>query len=346
MNNLYWAWGAVLADLGIFFSPLVFSSGLSAFALVLTVHVVACAIVTSSCYFLMPRQFRLPRKMVWLCLFNFAFVAPVLGAIGMLLMTRVTLRRAEEKLLLAVPVSVPMPEYDVQGKDVTRNGQGSIRSRLGQNVPANVRMQSLLTLQAVPTRVSNPILEELLGDSTDDVRLVAFGMLDAEEKKLSVHIHRERELLARELTPEQRYTCLRHLAELHWELIYASLAQGELRNHILGQARDYLEKALAVGAQLNSGIWFLKGRILLAHGEVDDAERALQQAVTMGQPKISVLPYLAEIAFRRREFALVKTYMQDLVYLNAASRTRAIADFWTGAHNVSNFSDRRFLPHI
>jgi hypothetical protein len=244
--------------------------------------------------------------MVWLCLFNFAFVAPVLGAIGMLLMTRVTLRRAEEKLLLAVPVSVPLPEYDVQGKDVTRNGQGSIRSRLGQNVPANVRMQSLLTLQAVPTRVSNPILEELLGDSTDDVRLVAFGMLDAEEKKLSVHIHRERELLARELTPEQRYTCLRHLAELHWELIYASLAQGELRNHILGQARDYLEKALAVGAQLNSGIWFLKGRILLAHGEVDDAERALQQAVTMGQPKISVLPYLAEIAFRRREFALVK----------------------------------------
>ncbi len=346
MNYVYWAWGAILADLGIFFSPLVFSSSLSAFAAVLLVHVIACAIVTSCCFLLMPRQFRLPRKLVWVYLFNFSFIAPVLGAIGLLFMTRITLRQAEEQSHLAVPVSVLLPEYDVQGKDVTRKGQGSIRSRLGKNVPANVRMQSLLTLQAVPTRVSNPILEELLSDSTDDVRLVAFGMLDAEEKQLSVLIHRERELLERELTPEQRYTCLRHLAELHWELIYASLAQGELRHHILGQAREYLEKALMGGVQLNSGIWFLKGRILLAHGEVDEAGRALQQAVALGQPKISVLPYLAEIAFKRREFALVKTYMQDLVYLNAASRTRAIADFWTGAHNVSNFSDRRFLPHI
>lgn len=346
MNASYWAWGAVLADIGIFLSPLVFSKSLSALAVVLLVHAVACAVVSGSCYVMMPRHYKLPRTLVWCLLFDFAFVAPVVGAIGMLVMTRMALRKAEEASQQATPVTVPLPEYDVQGKDVPRSGQGSIRSRLGQQVPPNVRMQSLLTLQAVPNRVSNPILEELLGDSTDDVRLVAFGMLDAEEKRISVHIQRERELLERELTAEQRYTCLRHLAELHWELIYASLAQGELRRHILEQARDYLEQALAVGAQFNSGIWFLKGRILFAQGEVDAAEHALRQAVSMGQPKISALPYLAEIAFKRRDFAQVREHMQYLVNLNAASRTRAIADFWIGADNVSNFSDRRFLPHI
>ena len=346
MNSVYWAWGAVLADLGIFFSPLIFSNSLPAFAGVLVAHGCACAIVASSCYLLMPAQFKKPRAMVWLLMFNFAFIAPVIGAMGMLLMTRFTLRQPADKSLFAVPVSVDLPEYDVQGKDINRSGQGSIRSRLGVNVPADIRMQSLLTLQAVPNRVSNPILESLLGDSTDDVRLVAFGMLDAEEKKLSVHIQRERETLLRELTLEQRYTCLRHLAELHWELIYASLAQGELRNHILGQARKYLDEALALGMPPNSGLLFLKGRILLSQGEIEDAETAIKQAVALGQPKISALPYLAEMAFMRRNFGLVKQLMQQLVALNAASRTRAIADFWTGTDNVSNFSDRRFLPHI
>lgn len=346
MKSLYWAWGAVLADLAIFFSPLVFSTGIPALIGVLVAHAMACAMVASSCYMLMPAHFKKPRAMVWLLLFDFAFITPVVGAIGMLFMTRITLRQAAAKSLLAVPVSVHLPEYDVQGKDANRSGQGSIRSRLGENLPAEVRMRSLLTLQAVPNRVSNPILEELLGDSTDDVRLVAFGMLDAEEKKLSVHIQRERETLLRALTPEQRYTCLRHLAELHWELIYASLAQGELRNHILGQARMYLDQALAVGVPPNSGLLFLKGRILLAQGEMDNADQALQEALVLGQPKISALPYLAEMAFKRREFARVKQFMQQLVDLNAASRTRAIADFWTGSDNVSKFSDRRFLPHI
>lgn len=346
MNSLYWAWGAVLADLGIFFTPLVFANSIPAFVGVLVVHAGACAIVASSCYVFMPAHFKKPRMMVWWLLFDFAFITPVVGAIGMLLMTRITLRQAADKALLAVPVSVDLPEYDVQGKDVNRSGQGSIRSRLGKNVPADIRMQSLLTLQAVPNRVSNPILEDLLGDNTDDVRLVAFGMLDAEEKKLSVHIQRERETLLRELTPEQRYTCLSHLAELHWELIYASLAQGELRNHILGQARNYLDEALAVGVPPKSGLLYLKGRILLAQGEMEEADLALSQALALGHPKISALPYLAEMAFERREFARVKQLMQQLVELNAASRTRAIADFWTGSDNVSNFSDRRFLPHI
>ncbi len=346
MNLMYWSWGAVLADLGLFSSPLIHSSSGPAFFGVLTVHALACAIVASSCYVLVPLRFQQPRTMVWLLLFVFAFIAPVIGAIGLLLMVRTTLVQAADTSRVAVPVSVDLPEYDVQGKDLNRSGQGAIRSRLAQNVPSNIRMQSLLSLQAVPSRVSNPILEDLLGDSTDDVRLVAFGMLDSEEKKISVLIQRERGYLAGDLTPEQRHNCLRHLAELHWGLTYAALAQGELRNHMLGQARIFLEAAIAVDVPLTPGLFFLKGRILLAQGETDSAEQALLQALDMGQSKISALPYLAEMAFKRREFARVRQLMQQLVELNVASRVRAIADFWTGNDTVSNFSDRRFKPHI
>lgn len=327
-------------------NSLILARDLSAFLTVLTAHVLVSAVVASISLWLLPERFKRPRAVNWLLMFVFAFVTPVIGAITLLLITLIALRRQSEKLPFATPVAVELPEFDVQARDEARSAQGAIRSRLGVGVPAAIRMQSLLTLQVIPNRVSNPILEELLGDETDDVRLVAFGMLDAEEKKISVHIQRERATLTRELTSEQRYACLRHLAELHWELTYAVLAQGELRKHILGQARTYLDQALAVGVAPRPGLIFLKGRILLAQGLMAQAEDSLKQSVVMGQPQISALPYLAEIAFERRDFGLVRQYLQRLAELNVVSKTRAIADLWAGLDNVSNFSDWRHLPHI
>ena len=327
-------------------NSLILAHDLSAFLTVLAAHVLVSAVVASIAYWLLPERFKRPRAVNWLLMFVFAFVTPVVGAISLLLITLIALRRQSEKLPFATPVAVELPEFDVQARDEARSAQGAIRSRLGVGVPAAIRMQSLLTLQVIPNRVSNPILEELLGDETDDVRLVAFGMLDAEEKKISVHIQRERATLARELTSEQRYACLRHLAELHWELTYAVLAQGELRKHILGQARTYLDQALAVGVAPQAGLIFLKGRILLAQGLMAQAEDSLKQSVVMGQAQISALPYLAEIAFERRDFGLVRQYLQRLAELNVVSKTRAIADLWAGLDNVTNFSDRRHLPHI
>lgn len=346
MNATEWSWGAVMRDPVGFLGQLILAHDLTAFMTVLAAHVMISAVVASIAYLILPGRFRRPRVVSWLLMFVFAFVTPVVGAISLLLITLIALRRQAEELPLASPVAVDLPEFDVQARDEARSAQGAIRSRLGVGVPAAVRMQSLLTLQVIPNRVSNPILEELLGDETDDVRLVAFGMLDAEEKKISVHIQRERALLACDPPSEQRYACLRHLAELHWELTYAVLAQGELRKHILGQARAYLDQAIAVGVAPRPGLIFLKGRILLAQGLMPEAEVALKQAVTMGQPQISALPYLAEIAFERREFDLVRQLLQQLAELNVASKTRAIADLWAGLDNVTNFSDRRYLPHI
>jgi hypothetical protein len=346
MNQLHWAWGAVLAEFGLFLHPVVRDVNLIALIAVLLLHAMACATMANSCYFLLPERFRQPRAMVMLLLFNFAFIAPVVGAIGILLITRISLRRAQRASHRATPVSVELPQYDVLSGEAFRSGQGAIRARLGATVPSNIRMQALLTLQAVPGRVANPILESLLGDETDDVRLLAFGMLDSAEKKISVQIQHERLLLDSETHTEQRFDCLRHLAELHWELIYASLAQGELRRHILNQARTYLESALALGIAPSPGLLFLKGRILLAQGEVDPAEAAIQQALDIGLSLISALPYLGEIAYSRRQFDAVKSCMNQLSQFNIAPRPRAIADLWTGRDKVSNLSDFNHLPHL
>jgi hypothetical protein len=344
---------------------------LPAFLAVWAMHACSCAVLATATYTLLPARYRQPLWSVWSLMFGFAFIAPVIGSIGMLFVAHTALHREVPKAPAATPLSLALPEYDIQSKESHRAGQGAIRMRLATNVPANVRMQSLLTLQSVPNRVSNPILEDLLGDATDDVRMVAFGMLDAEEKIISNHIRLERANLDKNLPDEQRHICLRHLAELHWELIYASLAQGELRRHMLGEARRYADAAIAsaVVDKADAGLLFLRGRILLAQSEIDEAEVSIRVAVINGLPEASALPYLAEMAFRKRSFAATHGLMQRLAELEVTSRTQAvvslwtghtdnaayahlspraqaIVDLWTGRDSVVNYSDRHLLQHL
>lgn len=343
---LHWTWLAALADLGLLLSPAVASTSLLSFTQVLLGHSAICCVVALSTYLMLPRRFAQPRLPATGLLFCFAFMAPVVGALGLLALIRTQMRQTVAQAQRALPLPVELPVYDVPARETRRGSQGAIRSRLGHEVPAGLRMQSLLTLQAVPSRVSNPILEELLGDETDDVRLVAFGMLDSEEKKIASRIREASQRLPALAEPPQRFECLRQLAELHWELVYACLAQGELRQHMLTQAARYADEALALGQAAGSGLIFLRARIWLEQGALDAAQQAMEQALALGQPRTSVWPYLAEIAFKRRDFALVRQYMQQIAGLNLGSRTRAVEDFWVPRHDGTNFDDQRFLPHI
>jgi len=346
LTHTDWTWSALAGGFGNFLAPLMQANNTAAWLGVLAAHTVVCAIVAALCYGLLPAGFKQPRWPVFLLLFCFSFIAPIAGAVGVLVITRYALRRVKRQLRYATPRTVELPQYDVQGHDAMRRGQSSIRSRLGLQVPDDIRMQALLTLQAVPGRVANPILEELLGDDVDDVRLLAFGMLDSEEKKISTHIQRERALLTTELTTEHRFDCQFHLAELHWELIYALLAQGELRRHILGQALSYLDAALALPVEPKPGMLFLKGRILLAQGDRDGAQANIELALAMGLSPASGLPYLAEIAFLQHQYDGVVQYMEQVASLHIAPKTRAITNLWTGRDTVSNISEYAFLPHL
>lgn len=327
--------------------PLANATSLGLLAAVVTVHTLVSLLAAAACLNRLPEPLRQPRWAAGLLLFNFAFIAPVLGAVAIVMITRSSRQQAREAARQAQPASISLPEYDVQASDShVRSSQGAIRSRLEPQVPGHIRMQSLLTLQAVPGRVANPILEGLLGDDSDDVRLLAFGMLDSEEKQISRSIQRERDQLDNELGVDQRYDCLRHLAELHWELVYACLAQGELRRHILRQAREYIDAALATGVPPNPGLLLLQGRVLLAQEDYEAAEQVFHRAIETGLPPVSALSYLAEIAYARRDFARVRDHLEQLAPLHTAAQTTAVVNLWTGRETMGKLSDHTFLPHL
>lgn len=346
MKLLYLAWSAVVADFWVFLTPQPWATSQGAFVATVGMHALACAVLATATHWLLPARYRQPKVLVWLLMFEFAFIAPFVGPLGILIVCHGTLHRETQRLPRANPRTLALLEYNVQNGTAPRSSQGAIRSRLTANVPAPVRLQSLLTLQAVPKRVANPLLEDLLGDDNDDVRLVAFGMLDSEEKKISQHIQRERAHLEKSLAPTQRAACLRHLAELHWELAYSALVQGEMRKYVLGEARRHVEEALAISEERDAGIAFLRARILLAQGETERAEFQFYLAMALGLAEISARPYLAEIAFRRRDMATLRAQMGLLAGRALAPRVQVSVDLWTGRDRFSAHHDRRVLAHI
>jgi len=346
VSPVYWTWIAIIAELGLFLSPWILSTATLAFWGILLIHLALSMLAAAAIYFFLPSRFQRPRLSVTMLLFAFAFVAPVIGAFSLMVIALVNLRKPSSDLGFANPVSLDLPLYDVQSEDQHHSNQGAIRSRLGKGVPESIRMQSLLTLQAVPNRVSNPILEDLLGDETEDVRLIAFGMLDAAETKITQEIRQETDRLALQRSDSQRYQCLQRLAGLNWELVYACLIQGELRAHILHMASNHVDAALALAVPPDSGLVFLQARIRLALGDAEGAMASIYRALELGQPRVSALPYLAEIAYKKRNFQEVAQLMTQLSQLNLASRTRAIEDFWCRRDNEIDYRDRKYLPHI
>jgi polysaccharide biosynthesis protein PelE len=280
----------------------------------------------------MPPHFRTPPAGIIVLFFAFSFFVPVLGLLG--LIGAVLVARYLPRLIPHLPYGEIAPvEFEFPPREIrerTRYSPGGLPSRLrDQGIPKETRFRTLLALQGMPARIANPLLQEMLGDPTDEIRLVAYGILDGQEKNINQRIHEELGNLAASETPELRLIALRRLAELYWELVYARLVHGDVREHAIGETERYLDEAMRI-APGEAGLWFLKGRVLLARHD-PAAEAAFHRAAANGLDESRVLPYLGEIAYERRDFAEVRRIFGVLSAGQHAPRLKAAVRYWGGA---------------
>lgn len=176
------------------------------------------------------------------------------------------------------------------------------------------RVAAVLAVRHLPTRAAVPILRLALRDPADDVRLLAYAMLDRRDAALQSRIQALETSLAREpLAPGDAAAMHRTLARLHWELAYSGLATGAVEQRALDSAAAHARAALAVDAAADTaadrGTLFLLGRILLRQGALREAEQVLTRARELGIAESSIRPFLAEIAFLERRFAHVRAHL-------------------------------------
>ena len=283
----------------------------AALLLYLTSHGGASALLALLVWSLLPRRLATPRLAVLGLIWSVSFFIPIFGFCGVIL------------AIFALPLlprrrgtldfrAVPLPALDPHEKqDVTSFRQAGVRQFLkNDRAPVAQRLRAVVALGNAPSAVSNPMLRELLNDATEDLRLLAYGMLDTREKKINAAIHAERGQYAAATNDTQ------------------GLVQGDLMEHAAHEGFKYMSEVMAA-EPTNAGVALQFGRLLHHMGRHDEAEAAYRGARVLGLPAPRVEPYRAELAFLRRDFDEVREIIEHLDNWQGLSRLQPVVHLWS-----------------
>lgn len=337
----------------------------------LGMQALAAALLAMPLQRLLSRHVRMPSRVASRTTSAHLFVAGALVPLGGLLVVlpgMALARLGHRTPAIGGMASVALPEFAgamgacVPDRPANRPDAGDDRDRAAGLLRAGAanaaasdmrRLAALAGLEAMPARSTGPLLRALLEDSVEDVRLLAYGMLDAAEQRLTRQILQAQDCLhaLADGDPAGRAAAHERLAQLHWELVYQNLAQGDVRGHTLEQADRHAEAALqalseapgattlyvraADGSGVASpaaGLWQLRGRLALARRDPAAARAALQRAIALGFPRERAWPLLAEAAYLEGDFAAARAAMQGLrqaASLPALPQLQPVLRYWT-----------------
>ncbi|MFP1678401.1 tetratricopeptide repeat protein [Alloalcanivorax sp. C16-2] len=319
---------ALLVELAAIVTLLAGQVGLPYFIAYLAIHGFAATLMATGIWLRFPRSFRDPPLLSWLLVFSVAFFVPVLGVVGLIggVLLGYILPAPRKKTPF---VEVPPPAFTpVQASSSGNFRQGDLKTLLlASDAPTEVRLQGMLTVRNMPTRVTGGVLRETLGDRVDDVRLLAYGILDQKEKALTGQIDRALTLLE-SAGPARHYRLYRSLAELYWELHFQDLVQGDIRELALRRALEFTDQALAEN-DADGGLWLLRGRIMMSHERLDEAGESFQRALDVGLSPSRVNPWLAELALWRGQYVKVRALMTVIAQDTQFNNLSPSARYWS-----------------
>lgn len=327
---------ALLLEINAWSGPLFLESGSDALLLwYLGEHALASLLLGFFAWTLLPAHSTKPRTPSILLFAGFCYAIPIAGFIGALL-AALTLRFYRRPANQEEFDSVRLPEFDPHQREPGVFRQAGLRSVLGNTqVPMTSRLGAMVALQYVPGRVSSPLLRDVLSDPSEDIRLLAYGMLDNQEKRINRAIDEELKVFhagqpENGALPPEKIAAAHRLSDLYWELVYQELALGDLRKYAIDESMRYCQFVLAQQPD-NAPLNLRRGRLLHEAGDLDGADAAYRRTLALGLPATRVLPYQAELSFERGNYLEARRLMQELANWSALPRLRPIIDYWTAA---------------
>lgn len=291
-------------------------------------HAVACVLLAFALWMFLPMRYKSPVPWAPVFLFSIAFFIPLLGMIGVIFSVFPALymqRKREEQVWETTGVP-SLPFRPLERRNSPMFPDGGLQDVLYLATDPERRLNALLATRRMPSHESVPILKLALRDPADDVRLLAYSMLDQKESEINRRIEEMLNLLGddEDDNPEATHA---GLARWYWELAYLGLAQGSVLDHILGQARKHAEQSLAL--ESNPEVDLLAGRIALEQGDLSAAAKFFKQAETGGIRFEKIAPYLAESAFAAGQYLEVPKLLARLPeYALTRPPFAALARYW------------------
>lgn len=267
-----------------------------------------------------------------------AFCLPVLGGIGSWLafsLGRAPRASPATERRQRLPMTIDWDDPALKATPPRRRALAdSLSDELGAHAPerAERRLQAMLRVRRLPLRLQAPLARIALADPSEDVRLFAFSLI---ERLRSAHESALRTWTARSAQTATAVDAAKvhlRLAEIHWEMVYQGLSEGAVLEHTLKQALVHADQALAAPGTspfAETSVYMLRGRILLRLDELAGAESAFRRALGAGHEANKVLPYLAECAFRLRNFPALRWYLTRLRAVGGSvGRFSAVMEHW------------------
>jgi len=258
---------------------------------------------------------------------------PVVGAAVLAFVAWPSWSRRPERAAPGV-VEVALPDGSAEVDDAPEPARSRrprpIRVLLRDAQSPDERVRAVMALRHMEARRAVPLLRLAFSHENEDVRLLAFGILEQREKRLRSRIEQNEARL--ELSHQsvgaasQRWH--RRLARDHWELVYGGFVSGDLEPVVLGKARDHALASLARGPDARMAV--LLARIYLRRRQPEAAQDYLDQAVRAGLPASSAAPLLAEAAFQMRRFGDIRGILRG-VGRGELRRPELdpVAEYWT-----------------
>ena len=233
----------------------------------------------------------------------FGVFLPVVGLAGLGIAMLVRERGGPRKRVFNIleTDSPPLGGSPLQSDQAGRFGPGSLEGIIRHSPNPDLRLRVVLACRQLPGRLAVPLLRLALRDRVDDVRLLAYAVLDGREREIQTKIQG---LLTRAgiNDPSAADIPLKirsQMAELYWELVYQGLVEGELLSFSLEQVMNHAQTVLQA-SHGHPRMALLAGRALLMRRRFDQAKPMLEESLRRGLSIEVVGPYLAEIDFELR----------------------------------------------
>jgi hypothetical protein len=270
------------------------------------------------------------RRPELLFLFTLAVLVPVIGPAAMAAGILIPVKNKKKQDPISLLIDLKAPPLPFRAPEVSQepmSSEGRLLSVLRHSLNPDQHLRAVVATRLLADQDGVLILADALKSQFDDVRLLAYGLVDSKQRRLLGRIQK----ITKSAQAAKGRTRIGHHKQLaydNWELVYLGLIQGEMLLPVLASAAHFARLALE-GHPRDASLTLLFGRILLRQGELADAERAFRHALDLGLPGSAVNPYLAEVAFRQRRFADIAGHLQDESNEWAPEKLTAMVTFWT-----------------
>jgi polysaccharide biosynthesis protein PelE len=297
------------------------------FTSILTLHLSASFLSAVVLPKLLSSKYLISWVETFLFFFAIAFFMPVLGIFGLVFAVIPGLRPLHNIQDLPIYINKIRSFSDTsvsQGLQYTHNTV-HLENLLCSRDP-DKRMNAVYATLKLEDKSAIPLLRMALRDPVDDIRLLAYALIDRKEQRISERVENTKRSLENRKEPNARHL-YKSIVKDYWEIVHLGLAEGETLNFVLDKAHEYLEAGL-LRYPKDRGLHLQYAKLLLRLGKPQKAYDEFKLAESLGVERQKLLLYYAEIAFLDRRFVEVRQYMREIEGVKAQPKIDSAMRYW------------------